>query len=213
MTALLDEYSQWAFDEERAPGFRGQWRKTVFEAADKAPLDLEIGTGNGLHFSHRALQVPERNIVGLEIKFKPLIQSIRRARNGGAVNARMVRYHARLVNDLFAEGELNNVYIHHPDPWTKRSKHKHRLMQVDFLHTLYKLQRPGSFVDFKTDSHEYFLWALREIKASPYTLERCTEDLHQSQWAGENFITQFERLFIQQGIRINYARLYLNPEL
>ncbi|HMN68548.1 MAG TPA: hypothetical protein PKC28_08410, partial [Bdellovibrionales bacterium] len=51
--ALQGEYSPWSYDEERAPLFKGRWRAESFGVADAHPMDLEIGTGNGLHFAHR----------------------------------------------------------------------------------------------------------------------------------------------------------------
>src|SRR3954468_15125842 len=76
--ALLGEYSPWSYDEERAPTFRGQWRANAFGVLENMPVDLEIGTGNGLHFAHHAARYPERCLIGLELRYKPLIQSIRR---------------------------------------------------------------------------------------------------------------------------------------
>lgn len=201
------EYSQWAFDEERAPLFRGRWRGEVFKVSDDHPVDLEIGTGNGFHFAHLACKNKDRALIGIEIKYKPLIQSIRRALRGGAQNARIVRYDASVLEHLFAEGELNNVYIHHPDPWPKKRHWKHRLIQDEFLLTLWRLMRPGGFVDFKTDSRDYFEWSIEKFKASPFKVTRETWDLHNSDWSGENFVTHFERIFISQGLPIHYARL------
>lgn len=205
---LLEDFSTWAFDEERAVEFKGRWRELVFTVAPSAPLDLEIGTGNGYFFAHHALQNPDRAYVGLEIKFKPLIQSIRRALNAGAKNARMARYPGQHVDELFADGELNDVYIHHPDPWENPRRFKHRLVQTDFLNRLSRLQAPGSKVEFKTDSRNYFLWATEQIKKSPYEIERYTLDLHQSEWAAEQpLLTSFERIFVQKQIPINYLWL------
>jgi len=204
--ALLGEFSPWAFDEERAPEYRGQWR-AEFGVEEESPLDLEIGTGNGFHFAWRAQQNPSRALVGIELKYKPLIQSIRRARANESTNARMVRYNARLIDDLFAPGELNDIFIHHPDPWPKKSQKKHRLIQSDFLVRMYKLQSAGSVVEFKTDSEDYFDWALPLFEESPYKILGSTRDLHNSEYAAENFVTQFETLFLKKGQPIYYARL------
>lgn len=205
--ALEGIYSHVAFSEERAPANKGQWRTKVFQVPDDTPMDLEIGTGNGYHFSHRALTVPNRCIVGLELKYKPLIQGIRRAVKGGAKNAAICRYHAFNVDELFEPGEINDIYIHFPDPWTSPKKPKNRIVNRHLLQKLFELQRPGSMIEFKTDSREMFLWALEEIEASPYQLEAKTLNLHQSEFAAGNFVTFFESLFLRDGIEINYARL------
>ncbi len=202
------EFSPWAFNEERAPKLKGHWREEAFEVAPVEPMDLEIGTGNGNFFAHRATKFPSRNLVGIELKYKPLIQSIRRALNAGAKNARIARYDAFFLEDLFEPGEINDVFIHFPDPWEGRTKWvKNRLVRPENLEMLFRLQRPGSTLEFKTDSLEYFDWAEEHLKNSPYKVEYITRDLHQSEWAKENFVTHFESLFLKKGQPIYAARL------
>ena len=205
---MLDEFNRWAFDEERAAFQRGRWRESAFEetSADR-PLDLEIGTGNGGHFAHRARANPQRLLVGLELKFKPLVQSIRRALRAGCANARIARYDADRIGELFAPAELNDVFIHFPDPWPKRRNWKNRLVNANFLSRLHDLQKPGSAIEFKTDSRAYFDWALEQFPRAPYRVAWTTLDLHSSERASENFVTQFESLFVRQGLPIHAARL------
>lgn len=205
--ALHGECAQWSLDEEKAPEMRGLWRDQVFSVAAEKPLDLEIGTGNGLHFAHHALTNPDRCVLGIELKYKPLIQSIRRAVREGAGNARVARYNAYLIDQLFLAGELNDVFIFFPDPWEKLRQQKHRLIQDEFLKSLHAIQRPGARLIFKTDSADYFDWALKKFATSPYRVLHHTHDLHQSEFAAQNFITQFERIFMRQGLKIGYACL------
>lgn len=203
--ALNGEYRDWAYDEERCQQNRGHWR-SLFGQPDSAALDLEIGTGNGYFFAHRAAINLDRLLVGIELKYKPLIQSIRRARRNGSVNARIARYDASCIEDLFAESELNHIFIHHPDPWPRKRDWKHRLIQDEFLKTLWPLMRAGSFVDFKTDSEDYFDWALPIFEKSQFKKLRATRDLHRSEWASDNFVTHFEQIFLQKGQPIFYCR-------
>lgn len=207
INALDGEFRNFAFNEERAPLNKGQWRSEVFNVGEEAVVDLEIGTGNGSHFQHRAIHHPHRYIVGLELKYKPLIQTIRGCVRKSALNARVCRYHAMNLDQLFAVGELNNVYIHFPDPWTSPRKPNNRFVNSRVLDWLYDLQRPGSFLDFKTDSREYFLWSLEQIRRSRYKIEFETLNLHHSEMNKDNFVTQFERIFTRQGVEINFVRL------
>lgn len=205
--ALQGEFSPWSYDEERAPQFRGQWRSGAFLAPESVPVDLEIGTGNGLHFAEHSLKHPDRCLIGLELKYKPLIQSIRRCVRAGQTNARIARYNAYLLPELFTPGELNDVFIFFPDPWEKSRNHKHRLIQDEFLERMHTMQRPGSRLYFKTDSRDYFDWSLARFQRSLYTVEAFSYDLHKSDLAAGNFVTQFESIFIRQGTPIGYARL------
>lgn len=207
--ALDNEFKDVAFNEERAPLNKGQWRSQVFKVNEDVPLDVEIGTGAGMHFAYHANKYPSRCLVGLELKYKPLIQSIRRAKAGGSQNSAICRYHAFNLDLLFAQNEINNVYIHFPDPWTSPNKPKNRVVNRIILKWIFEMQESGSFIEFKTDSREYFLWALEEIKASPYKIEFQTLDLysHDNEYKNNNFATTFEKIFIRQNIEINYIKL------
>ncbi|MGK3947075.1 hypothetical protein ABK046_52985, partial [Streptomyces caeruleatus] len=74
-----NEFKDFAFNEERCVFNKGLWRSDVFKVSETHPMDVEIGTGAGHHFAYRAALNPERLLVGLELKYKPLIQTIRRA--------------------------------------------------------------------------------------------------------------------------------------
>lgn len=207
ISALLGEFKDYAFDEERASLFKGVWRSEVFKTPLGHPIDVEVGTGNGNHFAHHAMKHKGRSLVGFELKYKPLIQSIRRVINAGGKNARIARFHAHNIDQVFAVNEINNVYIHFPDPWDRPKHYKNRIVKQEFLERLYGLQQEGSFVEFKTDSRSYFLWAMKEIKKTKYKIEFETLNLHGTDKASENFITTFEKIFIRQGIEINYVLL------
>lgn len=207
--ALNNEFRNFAFDEERAPLNKGKWRSDVFKCDEPKPVDVEIGTGAGMHFSHRANKNLDRYLVGLELKYKPLIQSIKRAQALGARNTAICRYHAFNIDLLFEKNEINNVFIHFPDPWVTPRKPKNRVVNTQILNGIYEMQRKGSFLEFKTDSREYFLWALEEIKKTQYEIEFETLNLYSNggKYFEENFPTTFEKIFVKQGIEINYIKL------
>ena len=207
--ALNNEFKSYAFDEERAPLNKNKWRSEVFKCDDAKPVDVEIGTGAGMHFAHRANKNLERNLVGLELKYKPLIQSIKRAQVLGARNTAICRYHAFNIDLLFEKNEINDVFIHFPDPWTTPRKPKNRVVNAQIMNGIYEMQRDGSFLEFKTDSREYFLWALEEIKQTKYKIEFQTLNLYSEggKYFAENFPTTFEKIFVRQGIEINYIKL------
>ena len=209
---LQNEYSNYAFLEERAPSYKGLWRANAFDKQESSFLDLEIGTGNGFHFGHRAEKHPERLLLGMELKYKPLVQTIRRAVRAGCQNAKVIRYHAGFLQNLFAENELNTIYIHFPDPWSRHKQSKHRLLNREFLDIMLNCQKGGEIVEFKTDNKIYFEWARGNIYASKYIVDFETEDLHQSAIRESNFVTHFESIFLRQQLPIYCMRLR-NPKI
>ncbi len=207
--ALDNEFKNYAFNEERAPLNKNKWRSEIFKCEEAKAVDVEIGTGAGMHFSYWANANPERHLVGLELKYKPLIQSIRRAQALGARNSAICRYHAFNIDLLFDKNEINNVFIHFPDPWVAPRKPKNRVVNRAILNGIHEMQREGSFLEFKTDSREYFLWALQEIKETKYKVEFETLNLYKDggKYFEQNYQTTFEKIFVKQGIEINYIKL------
>jgi tRNA (guanine-N7-)-methyltransferase len=85
-------------------------------------------SGTGYFFNQQALKYPERLLLGMELKYKPLVQTIRRAKRSGANNVAICRYHGFNIEELFEKNELDNVFIHFPDPWTSPKKTKESVL-------------------------------------------------------------------------------------
>ena len=200
---MYGEFAGWTFAED-ASQYRGQWRQQAFAVNRSCPLDLEIGPGNGFHFAEHARKYPDRQLIGLELKYKPLVQSIRRCLRSGANNARMLRWDAKHLSEVFAPGEIDNVIIHHPDPWPKRRHAKNRLIDSEFLLQLHQVMKSGATVEFKTDHYDYFVAATRQFATHPFEIIFYSEDLHHSLRQKQNFVTQFEKIFLQKNQPIFY---------
>lgn len=201
----MADYGHWVLSEEKAQSAQGVWAQSVFRSSQ--PIHIEIGTGNGFHFAHYAQSNPQLLLVGFEIKFKTLVQSIARARSHNCTNARMVLGAVKDLKTYFSENEIEKIIIHFPDPWPKTKHRKNRLISTNFLNSAFSVLKPGGVLEFKTDHHEYFLSATSAVKNSPFEIIAYTEDLHNSVWADQNFKTQFEDLFLRKKQRIAYFSL------
>ena len=206
----MNQYKDWSFGENAIEN-KGVWRGRVFNCDHRTPIDLEIGTGNGFHFASLCHKHPERKIIGLDLKYKTTVQSIRRSLRQGSVNGRMLRFPAQKIKKIFAESEINNVYIHFPDPWPKKRHLKKRLIQKKFVEELFLIMRPGSFLEFKTDDRDYFFRSWNFFKKGLFETSFFTEDLHRSLFFNKNFITSFESLFLKKGQPIYYFLLRKKP--
>ena len=205
--ALYNEFKDWSFDEQEGVKLKGRWREKVFNKPSLHPLHLEIGPGNGKHFFQLCQNHPEDSFLAVELKYKPLIQTIRRVRAADLKNARVIRYNGKILKNLFAEEELNNVYIHFPDPWPKRRHKKHQLINMDFARDLFQRQRKGSLLEFKTDSESYFLKGKDLFSKAGYKILICEKDFHSDKTKGQSFfqnLSQFELIFVKKNIPIGY---------
>jgi len=206
--AMSSTYKKWIFNEEQAPLYKGQWNNVFSKNSIK--LDLEIGIGTGIHFSHLCLKNPSRCFIGMELKYKPLIQSLRRARKNNLTNLKVIRYNAKAIDQLFEKEEIDNVYLHFPDPWLKKkSQKKHQLIQADFCKKLYDIQKTKSFLEFKTDSLDYFESSLKHFEKAGYRIDKMSKNLYsQKEQALTNEMSQFELLFFKKEQAIKYALLH-----
>ena len=203
---MYNKYSSWVFDEEDCLQFKGQWRQLVFNTSTTTKLDLEIGPGSGDFFAFIATNNKDRLFIAVELKYKPLIQTTRKIKEKTCLNAKTIRYNAQMLGDIFASEELNNIYIHFPDPWPKKRHHKHRLIKPDFIKVLYQLQKNDSFIEIKTDHREYFQEIYTVFKNSPYREVEFSDNLHKSKSPPKEFITHFEKIFIRKNQAIYYLK-------
>jgi tRNA (guanine-N7-)-methyltransferase len=105
---------------------------------------------------------------------------------------------------IFEDGEINDLYIHFPDPWVSPRKPEKRLTTLSQLQIYHRLQRPDSLFEFKTDSRELFEYTLEKIKSTPYRIEKLSWNRHVDDPVPPSHWTQFERIFIRQNLPIHY---------
>jgi tRNA (guanine-N7-)-methyltransferase len=128
--------------------WRGRWAEYF---GREAPLHVEIGSGNGFFLAELAQRNPDWNILGIEIRYKRTVLCAKKLRVGGGSNARIVRYHAAYLDDLFEPGSLSGLYVNHPDPWPKERHEKNRLISRWFMEDVVSLLKPGALFRLKSD--------------------------------------------------------------
>ncbi len=118
-------------------------------------------------------------------------------------NVRFMPMEAGGLTDYFEDGIFESIYANFSDPWPKKGHARRRLTHPDFLDRYLYLLRPGGYFRFKTDNAGLFAYSLEMLEASPFTVTFVTHDLHASQRAGENIMTEYEKNFTQKGFPIH----------
>ncbi len=117
----------------------------------------EVGCHEGHVLSKLARDHPEVGFVGLDITFKRVVETARRAVALGASNLVSVFANGKTLAKLFGEGSLDGMIVFFPDPWARKKKQqKKRLIDAGFLEDLRSVLRPGGFFWLKTDHEGYF---------------------------------------------------------
>lgn len=118
-------------------------------------------------------------------------------------NVRFIRADAKILGELLAPASVETVYANFSDPWTKSGYAARRLTHEGFLELYEKILVPGGYFRFKTDNTELFEYSVETVSASPLELTFVTDDLHASERNADNIVTEYERNFTEQGIKIH----------
>ncbi len=117
-------------------------------------------------------------------------------------NVRFVIGDAAEVLSHLPDGSVDVIYANFSDPWPKKGYADRRLTSPIFLKEYCRVLRVGGAFRFKTDNDVLFDYSLETIGESPLRMTFCTRDLHHSERADTNIMTEYERNFSEKGVCI-----------
>lgn len=173
---------------------------------DHQPLVLEIAAGNAQFSLQLARETPAKNFLAVDIKSDRLYTSAKRALEEGVTNIAFLRMQLRDIDQVFADGSIDELWITFPDPHPKKRSAKHRLTHPTFLQQYRKILKDSGKLKFKTDNRELFLWSLEQFVSEKWQLQELTFDMHSSELPEEYKIkTYYETRYHGEGVPINYV--------
>jgi tRNA (guanine-N7-)-methyltransferase len=193
---------------------KGNWKGQCFKS--DRPLVLELGCGKGEYAVNLARKYPDKNFVGIDIKGARMWRGAKTALEEGLANVRFLRMQIELVDHVFDQGEVDEIWITFPDPQIKYKRTKHRLTNIDFLDRYRKILSPGGILHLKTDSEfmhgytlgllhgldEEILYAHHDVYGNPHSPAEVTE-----------IQTYYESQYLEEGKKITYIRFKLKELL
>ena len=184
---------------EEAEAFRGCWA-TAFEGPP-GPLHVEVGSGNGFFLAGMAARHPGVRFVGIELRFKRVVLCARKIRAAGLQNARIARYDAWWLSQIFAPDEVDALYVHFPDPWSKDRHEKKRMMGPAFAAWAAEALKPGALLRLKTDHLDNVDRLEAALQDGPWELVARVEDTerHGLPWGEDDVVTNYQRKFVERG--------------
>ena len=177
---------------------RGRWQES-FPGHDG--IFLELGCGKGRFTAELAATVPDKLYLALEKVPDAMILAMERVKNAGLANVRFLDADAKLLKTMFADGEIERIYINFCDPWPKSRDAKLRLTAPGFLRLYAGALREGGEIWFKTDNTPLFDWSIGQLEAEGWALSEVTHDLHADGSVG--IMTDYEAKFYAGGVKIH----------
>ena len=164
-----------------------------------APLQVDLGCGDGSFLCELASRYPERNFLGTERLVGRVAKSCRKSAN--LENVRVLNVESSYaVGYLLPERSVETFYLLFPDPWPKRRHHRRRIVTKDFLESTHRALENGGILQIATDQFDYFRQIERLAHASSLQIslgEKTSSDKN------DDFpLTKFERRFSALGVPI-----------
>ena len=178
--------------------YKGRWAKDIF--GNTAPIHIEVGMGKGKFITGLAALHPDIDYVGIEKYSSVLIRALEKMEEDPLPNLKFIRMDAEDIESVFAQSEIDRIYLNFSDPWPKDRHAKRRLPSQRFLERFANILSADGIIEFKTDNRDLFDFALEEAPAAGWTILSSTYDLHNDPVLCEgNIMTEYEEKFAGMG--------------
>ena len=182
--------------------YKGRWNE-IF--GNDNPIYIEIGMGKGKFIIENAIKNPNINFIGIEKFSSVLVRAIERkeSNENDLSNLVFLRFDAEYIEDIFDKEEIGRIYLNFSDPWPKDRHAKRRLTSKEYFKRYNNILCKEGKVIFKTDNRDLFDFSLEQLDIAGWKLINSTNDLHNSEYAEGNIMTEYEERFVNEGIPIN----------
>ena len=178
---------------------KGNWNH-VF--GNEKPIQIEIGMGKGQFILNMAKAHPEINFIGIERYSSVLLRALEKYDTEEfemLENIRFICMDAREIENVFAPEEVDKIFLNFSDPWPKDRHARRRLTSPPFMAVYDQVLQKDGRVEFKTDNQDLFSYSLEAIPEAGWHITEYTRDLHHSEMAEGNVMTEYEAKFSAQG--------------
>ena len=186
---------------------KGNWKKDFFK--NDNPIVLELGCGKGEYSVNLAKANPEKNFLGIDIKGARFWRGAKTALEENLTNVGFMRTQIELIDLLFEENEIDEIWITFPDPQIKYKRTKHRLTNSDFLRKYKKVLKRDGIVHLKTDSEFMHGYTLGLLHGLDLDIEYAHHDVYGTDHAPKEVTTIqtfYESPYLEVNKKITYVR-------
>ncbi|WP_425262771.1 tRNA (guanosine(46)-N7)-methyltransferase TrmB [Paenibacillus thermotolerans] len=189
---------------------RGRWSEAF---GNDRPIHVELGMGKGRFISQMSLQHPHINFIGIDMYDELIRKGSEKAEEarseheaaGGETtdNLRLALGNIEYIEEMFAPGEIERIYLNFSDPWPK-TRHAHRrLTYMTFLQKYKEILNRDGEIHMKTDSRSLFEFSLNSFAEMEMMVRNISLDMHGAGPVPNNVMTEYEMKFASQGINIH----------
>jgi tRNA (guanine-N7-)-methyltransferase len=185
---------------------RGKWNSEFFK--NDNPIVLELGCGKGEYSVGLAERFPNKNFIGIDIKGARFWRGAKTAVESGMNNVAFVRTQIELINHIFAENEVSEIWITFPDPQIKYKRTKHRMTNAEFLERYKKILKPSGLMHLKTDSEFMHGYTLGLLHGLGHEVIYANHNIYKNEGAPAE-VTGIQTFYESQYLEVNKPITYI----
>lgn len=191
---------------------KGRWHADIF--GNEKPITLELACGSGDYTLELARRNPDQNYIGIDIKGARIWRGAKTALEEELANVRFLRIYIDHLEEYFAPGEVDELWITFPDPYPKYSDRRRRLSAPKFLSIYQKVLEPGGIINFKTDSNSLFEFTLETIRETDCETVEVVRDVYEEKPEDDllTIKTYYEKRHLADGKTIKFVAFSLPDE-
>ncbi|QWX83227.1 tRNA (guanosine(46)-N7)-methyltransferase TrmB [Cellulophaga sp. HaHaR_3_176] len=185
---------------------KGKW--SAFFKNDN-PIVLELGCGKGEYTIGLAKQNKDKNFIGVDIKGARFWRGAKTALEDDLSNVAFLRSQIELVDNLFAENEVSEIWITFPDPQIKYKRTKHRLTNKIFLDKYNHILNNDGLVNLKTDSEFMHGYTLGLLHGLGLEVIYANHDVYKNEGSPKEVLTIqtfYENQYLEKGKPITFTQ-------
>lgn len=186
---------------------KGKWNQDYFK--NNNPIVLELGCGKGEYSVGLAIKYPEKNFIGIDLKGARFWRGAKTAVETGLKNVAFIRTQIELINHIFNENEVDEIWITFPDPQIKYKRTKHRMTNSEFLKLYKKVLKQEGIINLKTDSEFMHGYTLGLLHGEGHEVIYSNHNVYVNEGSPEEVIglqTFYEKQYLEINKAITYIR-------
>ncbi|WMT39839.1 tRNA (guanosine(46)-N7)-methyltransferase TrmB [Paenibacillus sp. D2_2] len=213
--------------------YKGRWSE-VF--GNDRPIHVELGMGKGQFISGMSAKYPDVNFIGMDMYDELIRRGSEKVRvihglveqeeshpadeantavaatptgETDSLNVRLALGNVEEIEEIFAPGEIERVYLNFSDPWPKKKHGRRRLTHPRFLNKYGSILNENGEIHFKTDSRSLFQFSLNAFAATGLQLNDISLSLHEGGINEAHVMTEYESKFVGKGMPIHRCEVII----
>lgn len=183
---------------------KGNWQKDFFKNNNRIVLELACGKGD--YSIGMAMQFPDKNFIGVDIKGNRIWSAATITEKLELKNIAFIRDQIDKIDEYFLPEEISELWITFADPFPRKSDHKRRLTSSKFLPIYKKILKKEATIHLKTDSDLLYEYTKEVLAEYPSEILKDYTDVYALQKNEElyNIQTYYEKMHLKNGKTIKY---------